>query len=328
VNAELRIVYITSWGRSGSTLIGNVLNEIPGFMHVGELRWLPENWIENRLCGSGLPIQQDEIWAKTMASILMKAYVEHDRLIRLRDHVCRTRHWALLATPAGRRLLEPDLGRYVSNIERIYQGIRDQSGCRVIVDSSKMPSYGSILDLAPSIVPYYVHLIRDPRGSAFSWLKTRPRVDTRTEEAMPRYSPLKTGILWMAFNLAAEASWGRAHGRYVRILYEDFVEDPAKALRRITAPLGIDSQGFPFLNSRRHVRMGLNHAVGGNPNRFKRGWVPLRLDEEWKLRMKQRDHALVTGLTWPLLARYGYTPLGARRRLASSSGNSNSDDGL
>jgi hypothetical protein len=42
------------------------------------------------------------------------------------------------------------------------------------------------------------------------------------------------------------------------------------------------------------------------------GPVELRYDGEWAARQSRRDRRVVTALTWPLLARYGY--LGGRPR--------------
>ena len=39
----LTVLCVTGWCRNGSTIIGNVLNEVPGFFHVGELHFLWKN---------------------------------------------------------------------------------------------------------------------------------------------------------------------------------------------------------------------------------------------------------------------------------------------
>jgi hypothetical protein len=59
------------------------------------------------------------------------------------------------------------------------------------------------------------------------------------------------------------------------------------------------------------VELDTNHTVSGNPSRFQTGSIELRLDGEWKEKMKRSDKAIVTILTWPLLLRYGY--LGRRQ---------------
>ena len=54
------------------------------------------------------------------------------------------------------------------------------------------------------------------------------------------------------------------------------------------------------------IELGDSHALAGNPMRFERGRVPLKLDEEWRGKMRRRHRLLTAGSTWPLLLRYGY----------------------
>ena len=55
-NNRVKVLYIAGPGRSGSTVLGNVLGEIEGFFHGGELNFIWEhNLIENRLCSCGAP---------------------------------------------------------------------------------------------------------------------------------------------------------------------------------------------------------------------------------------------------------------------------------
>ena len=37
---QLTVLCITGWCRNGSTIIGNILGEVPGCFHVGELHFL------------------------------------------------------------------------------------------------------------------------------------------------------------------------------------------------------------------------------------------------------------------------------------------------
>ena len=38
--SDVPVLYIGGWGRSGSTLLAHVLAEVPGFVSVGELRYV------------------------------------------------------------------------------------------------------------------------------------------------------------------------------------------------------------------------------------------------------------------------------------------------
>jgi hypothetical protein len=39
----VKVLSINGWCRNGSTIIGNLLNEVDGFFHVGELHFLWKN---------------------------------------------------------------------------------------------------------------------------------------------------------------------------------------------------------------------------------------------------------------------------------------------
>jgi hypothetical protein len=93
-------------------------------------------------------------------------------------------------------------------------------------------------------------------------------------------------------------------GRYYRLRYEQFIEQPEAVLGDIIARSGLDARPDDVV-ANRHVTMRQDHTIGGNPVRFKQS-MALRLDQEWVEAMPRGQRALTTALTWPLLRRYGY----------------------
>lgn len=91
--------------------------------------------------------------------------------------------------------------------------------------------------------------------------------------------------------------------------YEDFVAEPQKAIGRVLGLLGEEGAPRPHV-AEHEVELGVNHNVWGNPGRLKTGTVEIRPDREWAYDIKSGDRRLVSSLTFPLLARYGY-PLAA-----------------
>lgn len=87
--------------------------------------------------------------------------------------------------------------------------------------------------------------------------------------------------------------------------YEDFVSNPPEMIRAIAAFVDERVDPDPFIDPRT-VRLGANHTVSGNPDRFRQGSVSLREDVEWRERMRPRDRRITTALTFPLLLRYRY----------------------
>lgn len=106
----------------------------------------------------------------------------------------------------------------------------------------------------------------------------------------------------------------RPQGPYLRLRDEDLAARPGEAVERIvrldTAP---SSQGaavkepveLPFVDART-VMLAPTHSIKGNPDRMQTGPVEVRLDDRWQREMRPGHRRLVTALTWPLLARYGY----------------------
>jgi hypothetical protein len=311
-NNRVKVLYIAGPGRSGSTILGNVLGEIEGFFHGGELNFIWEhNLIENRLCGCGAPFNRCEVWG----SVFEKAFggmdgVDAREMVRLQSSGTRTRHVPLMLSLRGRRTLSSRLGKYTVRLERLYRAMRESTESRVIVDSSKMPSYGYALGMAPGVDLYVVHLVRDPRAVAYAWLK-EPRPDTDERAYMNRVNVVKSSLLWDAWNVSSEMLWRSSTGRYMRLRYEDFVAEPRRVVGEILDMLGESAGWLPFVGEH-GVELYSGHTVAGNPNRFRSGLVRLQRDDEWVSRMKSRDRTLVTLLTLPLLARYGY-PVSARK---------------
>jgi hypothetical protein len=304
---RVKVLYVVGLGRSGSTILSNSLGQIPGFFSTGELNFIwKHDFVENRRCGCGQPLQECPVWTRVMDEAFggMEG-VNPREMMRLQASGTRTRHIPLMLTDRGGRILKERLEKLLINYGRLYRAIKTATGSRVIVDSSKEPAHGYAMSLVPGVDFRVVHLIRDPRAAAYSWKKKKPQPDSEEREFMVRFSPMKSSALWDSWNASAETLWRRTPDRYLRLRYEDFVAAPRQSFERVLDLL--DDRGTePPLASGREVRLGVTHTVSGNPNRFDTGAVELRPDHAWISEMSPRDKALVTALTTPLLQRYGY----------------------
>jgi hypothetical protein len=303
----VKVLYVVGLGRSGSTILSNSLGQIPGFFSGGELNFIwRHNVLENRLCGCGRPFRECPVWTRVMDEAFggMDG-VDPPEMMRLQSIGARTRHIPMMLTEGGRRSLAERLEQFLIGYGRLYEAIGTATGSRVVVDSSKEPAHGFAMSMVPGVDLYALHLVRDPRAAAYSWSKKKPQPDTDTKEFMARFSPAKSSALWDSWNASAEALWRHTPEKYLRLRYEDFVADPRKSFEEILALVG-ERDAEPPLVGEREVKLGVSHTVSGNPNRFETGAVELRTDREWISKMKPRDKALVTALTFPLLKHYGY----------------------
>jgi hypothetical protein len=298
---EITVLYITGWCRNGSTILGNVLNEVSGFFHVGELGFLWKNAYgngSNTSCGCGENLTRCPIWSRVLAAAAPPGHAPeaHARdVIRQQHSSVRTRHtWRVLR---GLPTSGGALREHAATLARTYRAIAEVTGCRVIVDSGKLPAEAALLPHVEGISPRFLHLVRDPRAVTHSW--------TKTKQYVVPMSALRSTAYWCGFNLASEAILRRhsAHSRFLR--YEDFIADPAATVGSLLEFAGGERSTNPVRE--RTVVLGKNHTVTGNPDRLRSGPTLLRgEDDAWRAELSLRAKALTLAMGWPLMRRYGY----------------------
>ena len=305
---RIKVVYILGSGRSGTTILNRILGQIQGFFPVGEIRQIwDRNILNNRLCGCDRRFRECEVWQ----NIFSRAYggfddVDAQEMIRLRDSHVRTRHIPQLFLPNNRSRMIRRLDYYIRNTEKLYKAIANETGSNVIVDSSKYPTYAHTLSLIPSIDLYIIHIIRDPRAVAYSWQKTKHQPDGGSKrEMMANLSPSFTSGLWITWNLTGELLWRKGSVPYMRVQYEEFMKQPRMNTEKVVSFLNEKVSAWPF-SSNETIRMSKDHTVSGNPNRFQTGDITLKLDEKWRLKIKNSHRRIVTFLTFPFLYHYGF----------------------
>jgi hypothetical protein len=297
----LTIVCVNGWCRNGSTIIGNLLGEIPGFFHVGELHFLWQNSAgagSNNLCGCGAELTRCPIWSRILpvgrpAGVSADAFAE---TVVHRQRACvRTRHtWRVLR----QGLHDGDIRAHAELMTSVYHAVAERTGARVIVDTTKIGGEAALLPHLDGVTPYYVHLVRDPRAVAHSWSRRK-----QYAYVMPSW---KSTAYWRGFNLAAEAIARRDPDRSLLLRYEDFTADPAGAIGALLTFCGAGPEGNP-LTGGRTVELHANHTVTGNPDRFRSGPTVIRArDDAWRAELATSAKLATLALAWPLSRRYGY----------------------
>lgn len=303
---RIKVLYITGWGRSGSTIISNILGQVSGFFSVGEIRFIWErNVIENTYCGCGSLFGDCEVW-KDILDIGFGGIDQIDsaRMARLCEQETRTRRLIGLAISRGKPRNSIALQEYLENLKRLYTAIQSSTGCRVIVDSSKYPSYGYLLGMIPEIDLSVLHLVRDSRAVSFSWRKKKLQKNQSGSDYMIQINPFMSSVIWDIWNQSAEIFWKNTE-KYIFMTYEEFIAAPQKSIHEILEMLGEDTDLTPLIQDNRIV-INPQHTLSGNPVRFQTGPVELKVDNAWKHQSDSVDKYLTTFLTWPLLLKYGY----------------------
>lgn len=307
-NKKTKVINITGWGRNGSTILGKILGEIDGFFFGGEIRTIWNKVLpENRLCGCGTHIKECTLWK----SVFQEAFngienIDIDKMKSLCEKYLRNKNIPCIFLPGVKSFINSNLSFYMSNHGKLLNGLSHISNSRVIIDTSKSPIYGLLLSQMKDIDPYFIHLVRDPRGIAYSRQKKMlVQPDENQPLIMKQENPVLSSLLWNLRNTAAEHLCKNLKNKYLFFRYDDFILNPKATITKILDLVNEKSSSLPF-TSDHEVKLGGNHSVWGNPNRFESGTVKLKLDEEWKENLNKKDRLISTLITFPLLKKYGY----------------------
>lgn len=304
------VLFVAGTGRTGSTLVGNILASTPGAVSVGEVRhiWtrgLRQNW----LCGCGEHFASCPFWT----SVLREGFGQPHGLDLAR---LQTSERQLLRLRTGIRALgwvhEPETirgkhGYYFDAVERLYAAIAKISESDAIVDSSKTPTYGAVLAVLKSVDLRVLHLVRDPRAAAYSWVNPKPSPDRGPGLEMDRIGVAKSAFLWTWWNGVSDFLWtARPDIPIVRLRYETFTQYPESSVRSLRDKLLPELAGRPLDLTDDTARLGVAHTVSGNPERMKTGSVTIRSDERWRSGLAKRHQAVVLLIAGPGMLKYGY----------------------
>lgn len=306
-NSKIKVLYITSLGHSGSTLLERMLGQINGLVAVGELRQIWEwSFGNDYLCGCGARFSECQFWQEVAEKARERLNGIDPALVGpLRKSVEAARHIPKLISPCQSPEYKWRLEKYTGMLLGLYKAIRDVSGSNVIVDASKAASHGFVLRRMAGIDPYMIHLVRDSRGVAFSHGRRRLRPEVPGAEVYSEtYGPAASALGWVYRCLMGHCAQITSP-QHIFVRYEDLVRDPRDTLLSVIDFVGEAPGSLDFLADRR-VRLEVNHTVAGNPMRFHHGWIDLREDLKWREKMKLREKIVVTLMTFPLLTNYGY----------------------
>lgn len=283
------VVYLTGWGRSGSTVLNRLLVG-EGVVGVGELRLLWQRGVAQRQhCSCGKVWDECVLWSPVVRSVLGDQPDVSAAARRLHD----------LGQRAGRavgrhpRRIDGAAREYAELLGSVYRSIADVTGARLVVDSSKSPMH-ALLARASGVEATVVHLVRDPRGVVWSHQRAKsppPGAEANTTE---QHGPAYVSTRWLIRNSFID----RHVEPDLRIRYEDLVTDTDAVVSSIFATAGLEVPAWDG---------GVEHLIAGNPNRFDRARpTVLREDAEWREAQPERQKRLTKLIAGRLMERYGY----------------------
>ena len=303
---KLKVLNITGWGRSGSTILGSVLGNCQNFFFGGELRNIWKlSLLNDRLCGCGVSLKECSFWKE----VFDKGFggidnVDAKQILKKIQISYYSRLAPIKFLPFGEQYFR-SLALSLTEAEKLFLSIQEVANCKVIVDTTKSPLWGYLLSLMDNLDVYVIHLIRDPRGIAYSRQKKIIQPDKEKTIYLERFNSFDSSFKWDMRNLVSEYLWKKNKNKYFMVRYEDFAREPKAVINKILNFISESNVSTPFI-SENEVELSTNHSVWGNPSRFKTGKVELKADDEWKSKLNNIDKFLSTACTFPLLSKYGY----------------------
>lgn len=292
-----RVLFIVGKGRSGSTLVGDVLGSRPAVFHVGEVwRLWSHGILGPHSCSCGLRVEQCSLWSVVLDQLASGparwAIESPERVVEMQRNLFG---FGGMVRAVGTGRYRSSARSYEELMSDLYRIVADETGSDLLIDSSKWPLDPSLLAPSSDLQPFVVHLVRDPRAVAVSWKKTKTFPDS--DSPMPRFGPLHTAMSWTARTMAAEVVVRRLNSAGLTLRFEDFLGRPDEKVREIGRLVGetwdtaVDELGA--------VDLLPGHTVMGNPSRFVSGRVILATPSTV-------EAPLVGALTWPWRRRFGY----------------------
>lgn len=297
----MKIVHITGAGRSGSTAMSITLGNHPDTVSLGEADNLPIAWNSpQHTCACNRHATTCEFWSEVYHTWIESAgadnchqYAELQRTFEhirgiprlLRERVRPSAHYEV----------------YLRTTLLLYHAIQKVSGREIIIDSSKRPARALVLASLPDSELYVIHLVRDARGVAWSFMRTERK--HRGREG--RFSHLYYGTAWVFTNLVAQWVCNRLDPqRSVRIRYETFAQEPTPTLEMLGTILHLDlSTIIEKAAQKRPLLSG--HEIGGYGIQ-RDGSIILEYKATWQSEMPQSAQSQTAMIAGWLMRRYGY----------------------
>ena len=250
--------------RSGSTLLENILTNIPKSISVGEFRLLDSYIYHGKIgkrsnwsCSCGESFNKCNYWVNIF-----------EKLKKNKINIIKTS----LNKPknSDNKNLNFNIS-IIKNNDRIYDAIFNYSDANILIDSSKKIDYGKFLYNYSNFEVKIIYLKRKYRAVSLSKLKWIKKYGKKEQSLFKLL--LKSKLYDMRLKKFLKKI---DQNDFLEVKYEKFLSDPDYLTNLI-------SKKFNFQNFIMPSFMDLRdkHTIGGTPNRFNKR--PIKYDKQWEL---------------------------------------------
>jgi len=294
---KIKVIYLISDRRSGSTLLENILSKSVETVSVGELAMLKghiekdgpgELW--NWTCSCGQPIMQCEFWSEVLGNIYDDSF---ETKIKWPYKSLNALYTSILPARAKNNLVRfihtPENIDTTKKLNTIYKAIANVSNKSIIVDSSKDPMQALAITGCEDVDAKFIWLSRDLRAITVSKLRRwyiNKRSDKKPFETL-------TGSLYYK-KICAAAFKSLDENNTIKTDYEALAVNPQEELDKICAKFGFQKYKAPG-----YMELMNDHTIAGTPGRFER--KPIAADNSWKAFYEKRSILNAVGKLYNLL---------------------------
>ena len=272
IEERKKIILLVGYGHSGSTLMDIIFDCSSEVVGVGEFFQLKNSLKFDLYCSCLKRVEDCQFWKKIIRGEEVLSLKIGRRLI---DFLFNRNNWKKWVKGREEKVDEEE---YIRWHEDYYKRILDQSGGKVIFDSSKDVDRAELLLKNKEFETIIIHLVRDGRGAALSFFKVNPKK-----------SILYYMFRWVVENLKVEiVKWRNREVKNIFINYKNFSERPKEVLKEVFDELGLVFKP-DFIDN---FSQKEHYQVGGNLNLRKRVFRENKVEIKRDLRWKEELSAL------------------------------------
>lgn len=279
---DSRVLSIAGYLRSATTIVGEILGSASNALFIGEAAGFWIAWADDGLCSCEGAVRDCPFWGGVGQLLGFE---------RKQAPQARAIHESLLAELAisWARLLRTGLStparisrEAIDHVAALAHAMSAAADWRVVVETSKTPILLPALQQLPTVESQCLHLVRELVGVVASETHHQ-HSDPNLTTAPPQRVFASSVIRWAVQNYYITRIADRAGHEYLLRRYSELVAYHERDWKRLTAELRL---GAPPSWEQGKVRLGQNHVVAGNPNRFAGRARTISSDDRWRTDLK------------------------------------------
>lgn len=303
--APMKILHVTGVGHSGSTVLAILLAQSPEVFSCGELSQLSTSitGIPTR-CSCGQLLSDCSYWKE-----VVNTWKAISPSLVIPDHAERQGYYQSKCRKSLKKglgeLPRDDVSHFIEEVDALYEAIGVRKNVNCLVDISKSVGRASLLAAYSRHDIRILHLIRDPRGVAWSHRKPRPNKPGMVGGQRKGRSVKNTTKRWVRDNKLAQNLVSRQGEKGMTLRYEDLVCDPIDSIKKVSELIGVDFYKSIDLLIKNN-KLEPNHMVAGNIKVQMKPLTKLSLDESWRSNLKIYERLWCLIRAQALMRKVGY----------------------